>query len=82
MDLYLRYGSVTLGIEIKVWRDRRPDPLNRGLQQLESYLTRIEVSDGWLVIFDRRSDAAEIANRTQVEMVHGSAPYAITLIRA
>jgi type II secretory pathway predicted ATPase ExeA len=82
MDLCLRYGSVTLGIELKVWRDRRPDPLDRGLQQLESYLARLEVIEGWLVIFDRRSDALEIADRTQVEMLDSSAPYAITVIRA
>lgn len=83
MDLCLRYGSVTLGIELKVWRDRRPDPLDRGLQQLESYLDRIEVTEGWLVIFDRRSNALEIADRTQVEMVHGSLSlYTIAVIRA
>jgi hypothetical protein len=90
MDLCLRYGSVTLGMELKVWRDKRPDPLDRGLQQLESYLARLGVTEGWLVISDRRSDAAEIAvgaasrdeNRTQVGMAHGSAPYAITVIRA
>ena len=27
MDLCLRYGVVTLGIELKVWRDGEPDPL-------------------------------------------------------
>ncbi len=37
MDLCLRYGSVTLGIELKVWRDRRPDPSNSCLTV--SYLT-------------------------------------------
>jgi hypothetical protein len=31
MDLCLRYGQTTLGIELKVWRDKRPDPLKRGL---------------------------------------------------
>ncbi|MEO1402800.1 MAG: ATP-binding protein [Cyanobacteria bacterium J06635_1] len=28
MDLCLRYGEVTLAIELKVWREGRPDPVN------------------------------------------------------
>jgi hypothetical protein len=75
-------GSVTLGIELKVWRDKRPDPLDRGLEQLQSYLARLDVTEGWLVIFDRRSNALEIAERTQVEVIHSSEPYSITVIRA
>jgi hypothetical protein len=35
MDLCLRYGSVVLGIELKVWRTRQADPLTKGLEQLE-----------------------------------------------
>ncbi|BBC27128.1 AAA ATPase (plasmid) [Pseudanabaena sp. ABRG5-3] len=27
MDICLRYGKVTLGMELKVWRDKKPDPL-------------------------------------------------------
>ncbi len=29
MDLCLRYGSTTLGIELKVWREKKRDPPNR-----------------------------------------------------
>ena len=36
-----------LGIEIKVWRDRRADPLAAGLMQLERYLARLGVGE-WL----------------------------------
>ncbi|MEG5016494.1 MULTISPECIES: ATP-binding protein [unclassified Microcoleus] len=32
MDLCLRYGDVTLGIELKVWRTRKVDPLSKGLE--------------------------------------------------
>ena len=39
MDLCLRYGKVTLGMELKVWRDRKPDPLNEGLKQLDKSLS-------------------------------------------
>ena len=53
MDLCLRYGAVTLGIELKVWRDGEPDPLNEGLEQLDGYLVGLGLDTGWLVIFDR-----------------------------
>jgi hypothetical protein len=67
MDLCLRYGAVTLGIELKVWRDRRPDPLRAGLEQLDNYLGRLGLSSGWLVIFDRRSQLPPIEERTATE---------------
>jgi hypothetical protein len=35
MDLCLRYGDLTLGLELKVWRDGEPDPLAKGLAQLD-----------------------------------------------
>lgn len=81
MDLYLRYGSVRLGIELKVWRDRRPDPLTVGLQQLDGYLARLGLATGWLVIFDRRSSLAEIADRTTVELVRTDGGRTVTVIR-
>jgi hypothetical protein len=62
MDLCLRYGSVILGIELKVWRTRQADPLTKGLEQLEGYLDRLKQSSGWLVIFDRRTFRRTTAN--------------------
>ncbi|MGB8699045.1 MAG: hypothetical protein WCD18_06480 [Thermosynechococcaceae cyanobacterium] len=41
MDLCLRYGAVTLGIELKVWRTKQADPLSKGLEQLDGYLARL-----------------------------------------
>ncbi|NET11377.1 MAG: ATP-binding protein [Merismopedia sp. SIO2A8] len=67
MDLCLRYGEVTLGIELKVQRDKGPNQLNAGLEQIEGYLDRLSLTTGWLVIFDRRQDAPPIAERTKVE---------------
>jgi hypothetical protein len=64
MDLCLRYGRLTLGIELKVWRDGRPDPLTEGLVQLDGYLAGLGLDSGWLVIFDRRADQPPIAERT------------------
>ena len=64
MDLCLRYGAVTLGMELKVWRDGSPDPLNDGLDQLDGYLAGLGLDKGWLVIFDRRAGQPPIAERT------------------
>ncbi|MDQ5910198.1 MAG: hypothetical protein QG599_2294 [Pseudomonadota bacterium] len=64
MDLCLRYGAVTLGMELKVWRDGVADPLNQGLAQLDSYLAGLGLDTGWLVIFDRRTGQPPIAERT------------------
>jgi hypothetical protein len=81
MDLFLRYGAVRLGIELKVWRQTRPDPLAAGLEQLDSYLARLGLDWGWLVIFDRRNDLVEIADRTTTEMVMTANGRSITVIR-
>jgi hypothetical protein len=81
MDLFLRYGAVRLGIELKVWRQNRPDPLTAGLEQLDGYLARLGLDWGWLVIFDRRNDLVEIADRTTTEMVMTANGRSITVIR-
>ncbi|WP_019502497.1 AAA family ATPase [Pseudanabaena sp. PCC 6802] len=81
MDLCLRYGDVTLGLELKVWRDRRPDPLAAGLEQLDSYLGRLGLTSGWLVIFDRRSHLPPIEERTTTETAETSHGREITVIR-
>ena len=63
MDLCLRYGAVTLGMELKVWRDDAPDPLAVGLTQLDSYLAGLGLDTGWLILFDRRTGQSPIAER-------------------
>ncbi|MCF7977442.1 MAG: AAA-like domain-containing protein [Chromatiaceae bacterium] len=82
MDLCLRYGAVTLGIELKVWRDGRPDPLARGLEQLDGYLAGWRLDSGWLVLFDRRSGQPPIAERTQVDETRSPGGRRIQVIRA
>jgi hypothetical protein len=64
MDLYLRYGAVTLAMELKVWRDGDPDPLAEGLGQLDRYLGGLGLDQGWLIIFDRRVGQPPIRERT------------------
>ncbi|MBK5967758.1 MULTISPECIES: AAA family ATPase [Thiorhodovibrio] len=63
MDLCLRYRTVTLGIELKVWRDGAPDPLPQGLVQLDGYLAGLGLDSGWLVIFDRRAGQTPVSER-------------------
>ncbi|MEG3848184.1 hypothetical protein QT971_10420 [Microcoleus sp. herbarium19] len=90
MDLCLRYGEVTLGIELKVWRTRKvvsaatPQeyPLSKGLEQLDGYLARLGQDSGWLVIFDRRENAPELEERLNTEIHTTNMGRSITVIRA
>jgi len=82
MDLCLRYGVVTLGIELKVWRDREPDPLAEGLEQLDGYLAGLGLDSGWLVIFDRRSGQPPIRERTSSEAKQSPQGRRMTVVRA
>ena len=81
MDLCLRYRSVTLGIELKVWREKKRDPQADGIEQLESYLARLELLSGWLFIFDRRKNALPIEERLSTKVVRTEKGRDITLIR-
>ncbi|MBK5931778.1 AAA-like domain-containing protein [Halochromatium salexigens] len=82
MDLCLRYGAVTLGIELKVRRDGRPDPLAEGLKQLDAYLAGLGLDTGWLVIFDRRSGQPPIEARTRSEEIASPEERRIVVVRA
>ncbi|MBC1235569.1 ATP-binding protein [Nostoc sp. 2RC] len=82
MDLCLRYRDVTLGIELKVWREKKRDPLTEGIEQLESYLGRLGLDFGWLFVFDRRKNALPMEERLSTEVVLTENQRAITVIRA
>ncbi len=82
MDLCLRYGSITIGIELKVWREKKRDPQAEGIEQLESYLARLGLNQGWLLIFDRRKNALPIEERLSTQVVTTENQRAITVIRA
>jgi hypothetical protein len=82
MDLCLRYGDVTLGIELKVWRDGESDPLDEGLAQLDAYLDGLGLATGWLVLFDRRGGQPPISQRTASTTAVSPAGRAMTVIRA
>jgi hypothetical protein len=81
MDLCLRYGEVILGIELKVWRTGKVNPLTKGLLQLESYLNRLKQSSGWLVIFDCRQNAPALEDRIATEPVLTASGQQVTVIR-
>ena len=55
IDLCVRAPGFIMGLELKVWRDHAADPLSAGLDQLDRYLERLGLREGWLVIFDRRT---------------------------
>ncbi len=80
MDLCLRYGTLVLGIELKVRRDGEPDPLVIGLAQLDSYLQGLGLPTGWLVIFDQRSGLPPIAERTTAVAATSPAGRTITVL--
>ncbi|MGA1357210.1 MAG: ATP-binding protein, partial [Prochlorothrix sp.] len=81
MDLCLRYGAVTLAMELKVWRSGQKDPLEEGLVQLERYLAGLGLETGWLVIFDRRENLPPLSDRTTTETATTPSGKAITVIR-
>ncbi len=64
MDLCIRWpvagGEQRVAIELKVWREKQADPLHEGLAQLEGYLGRLGLKEGFLVIFDRRRAAEDV----------------------
>jgi hypothetical protein len=73
-----------VAIELKVWRDRdkKGDPSPQGLAQLDEYLTRLGLDEGILVIFDARSAAPPIDDRTRIEEVQTPLGRRVTLLRA
>ncbi|MEZ4659241.1 MAG: hypothetical protein R2911_16890 [Caldilineaceae bacterium] len=79
MDLYLATAA-SAGLELNVC-DGKPDPLTGRLEQLDGYLNKLELSTGWLVIFDQRAGLPDISERTTVETVASPAGRQITLIR-
>ncbi len=81
MDLCLRYKSVTVGMELKVWRDGDKDPVDKALIQIDRYLAGLGLDRGWLVIFDQRSELPPIEDRTTTEMRATASGRSITVIR-
>ncbi|MDH6107344.1 ATP-binding protein, partial [Anabaenopsis tanganyikae CS-531] len=81
MDICLRHGDVVLGMELKVWKQGKPTPLQQGLIHLDKYLSGLNLDTGWLVIFDRRPDLPPISDRTTTEIARSPQGRNITVIR-
>jgi hypothetical protein len=81
LDLLLVYGTDRMAIEVKVWRDKQPDPLIEGLEQIERYLNRLSLAEGYLVLFDQRSTAAEWTERMAVETAHTGSGKPVMVLR-
>ncbi|MGA1476241.1 MAG: hypothetical protein ACO4AI_14010, partial [Prochlorothrix sp.] len=75
------YGEVVMGMELKVWREGKRDPLAKGLEQLDQYLAGLGLETGWLVIFDRRPGLPPIEDRTTTEMAVSPSGRTIVVIR-
>jgi hypothetical protein len=69
-------------LEMKVWRKSKPDPLHEGLTQLDGYLDRLGLDTGALVIFDRRPQAAPVAERTVFAEATTPSGRTVTVLRA
>ena len=90
IDLYVRWpyseadGKRALqreAMELKVWAKGKADPLAKGLVQLENYLDGLGLTEGTLVIFDRRPEAGAIEERTRFEEARTPKGYAVTVLR-
>jgi hypothetical protein len=79
-----RRAMQRVAMELKVWRDRdkKGDPLRQGLTQLDDYLARLGLDEGVLVIFDCRSVAAPIEERTRFEEAQAPSGRKVTVLRA
>jgi hypothetical protein len=53
-------------LELKVWHHGKGDPLKRALRQLGGYLETVGVDHGALLIFDRRQNAPDVEERSEM----------------
>ena len=69
-------------LELKVWRDKKKDPLAEGLLQLDEYLARLGLDQGTLILFDRRASALPVEERTREESAMTPSGRAVRVLRA
>jgi hypothetical protein len=69
-------------LELKVWRPGEKDPLPKGLVQLDGYLERLGLTEGVLVLFDRRPNAPDAESRTRFEEAVTPSGKKVTVLRA
>ncbi len=81
MDLLVVHNEVRMAIEVKVWRENRVNPEKDGLIQIERYLNRLDLSDGFLVIFDERAEPLPWEQRMQSSQATTASGRVITVLR-
>ena len=69
-------------LELKVWRDSRPDPLTKGLEQLDGYLAGLGLNEGVLVLFDRRTGSGLASERSGLYDARTPGGHRVTVLRA
>ena len=69
-------------LELKVWAEGRPDPLDKGLAQLDGYLATLALDTGTLVLFDRRPGAPPPEARTAFGEATTPSGRTVTVLRA
>lgn len=65
-----------------MWRPGQRDPAEEGLAQLDRYLDRLDLETGYLVIFDRRPEAAPMEERVRFDQDRTPAGRQVTVLRA
>ena len=68
--------------ELKAWAGGESDPLEEGLLQLEKYLDGLALTQGTLVIFDRRPEAKPSGERTSLSEITTPKGRKVRLLRA
>jgi hypothetical protein len=82
MDLCVEYAGDKFALEMKVWRVGRPNPLAKGLEQIDCYLDQLGLNTGWLVIFDQRENPKLPGADLGMEDVVSPSGRTLTLVKA
>ena len=70
-----------MAFELKVRAPGKPDPLDRGLRQLDGYLDTLGLDTGVLALFDRRDLSAPICDRVSLDETTTPKGRTVTLLR-
>ncbi|MCP2337711.1 hypothetical protein [Actinomadura rupiterrae] len=68
--------------ELKVRTDKSGDQVAKGLDQLDGYLDDLGLDTGTLIVFDRRTNAPAIADRTVIDAATTPSGRPVTLVHA
>jgi len=83
LDLCAEFRGERLAIEVKTWRDtdKSADPAVEGLRQIDGYLARLGLAQGWLLLFDQRKSTAPLPERLRRERLTTASGRRVDLVR-